>query len=67
MARESILYAEAENPHLDTVHMDSPAGPLFFDLPTQLENFHLRLDLAERVALTAKQSADFIRTVLKET
>ncbi|GHK04554.1 transcriptional regulator [Streptomyces sp. Y2F8-2] len=66
MAGESILYAEAENPHLDTVHMDSPAGPLFFDLPTQLENFRLRLDLAERVALTAKQSVEFIHLILKE-
>ncbi|MFG2783054.1 helix-turn-helix domain-containing protein [Streptomyces prunicolor] len=66
MAGDSILYAAAENPHLDTVHMDSPAGPLFFDLPTQLENFRLRLDLAEQAALTAKKSADFIRTIAKE-
>lgn len=66
MAGDSILYAEAANPHLDTVHMDSPAGPLFFDSPSQLENFRLRLDLVERVALTAKQSTDFIRRIAKE-
>ncbi|WP_320782479.1 Scr1 family TA system antitoxin-like transcriptional regulator [Streptomyces sp. CRN 30] len=67
MAGESLLYVEATNPHLDTVHMDSPAGPLFFDLPTQLENFRSRLDLAEQAALTAKQSAEFIHSILKET
>ncbi|MHC0430077.1 helix-turn-helix domain-containing protein [Streptomyces sp. O3] len=66
MAGDSILYAVADNPHLDTVHMDSPAGPLFFDLPTQLENFRLRLDLVEQAALTAEQSADLIHTIAKE-
>jgi transcriptional regulator with XRE-family HTH domain len=66
MAGDSILYAEAANPHLDTVHMDSPAGALFFDSPTQLENFRLRLDLAEQVALTAKKSVDFIHQIAKE-
>ncbi|MEU6388998.1 DUF5753 domain-containing protein [Streptomyces sp. NPDC046939] len=67
MAGDSILYAVAADRHFDTVHMDSPAGPLFFDLPTQLENFRARLDLVEQVALTAEASADFIRTVAKET
>jgi transcriptional regulator with XRE-family HTH domain len=66
MAGDSILYAEADNSHLDTVHMDSPAGALFFDSPTQLENFRLRLDLAEQVALTAKKSVDFINQIAKE-
>lgn len=63
---DAVLYATAENAHLDTVHMDSPAGPLFFDSPTQLENFRLRLDLAEQAALTPRKSADFIRTIAKE-
>ncbi|MEV0635304.1 helix-turn-helix transcriptional regulator [Streptomyces sp. NPDC050619] len=66
MAGDSILYAVAANPHLDTVQMDSPAGALFFDSPTQLENFRLRLDLAERTALTAKKSVEFIRRIAKE-
>ncbi|MET7360678.1 helix-turn-helix transcriptional regulator [Streptomyces sp. NPDC005562] len=66
MAGDSILYTVAANPHLDTVHMDSPAGPLFFDSPTQLENFRMRLDLVEQVALTAKKSTDFIRGIAKE-
>ncbi|MFK4069334.1 Scr1 family TA system antitoxin-like transcriptional regulator [Streptomyces sp. NPDC029674] len=66
MAGDSILYTMAANPHLDTVHMDSPAGPLFFDSPTQLENFRMRLDLVEQVALTSKKSTDFIRKIAKE-
>ncbi|WP_221354516.1 helix-turn-helix domain-containing protein [Streptomyces beigongshangae] len=66
MAGDSILYAVAANPHLDTVHMDSPAGPLFFDSPTQLQNFRVRLDLVEQVALTAKKSTDFIHGIAKE-
>lgn len=66
MAGDSILYSTAANPHLDTVHMDSPAGPLFFDSPTQLKNFRMRLDLVEQVALTAKKSIDFIRRIAKE-
>ncbi|MFI7339845.1 helix-turn-helix domain-containing protein [Streptomyces sp. NPDC050085] len=66
MVGDSILYAEADNQHFDTAHMDSPTGPFFFDLPTQLENFRLRLDLVEQAALTAKQSADFIRAVERD-
>jgi transcriptional regulator with XRE-family HTH domain len=63
---DAVLYATADNPHLDTVHMDSPAGPLFFDSPTQLENFRLRLDLAEQAALAPKKSADFIHRIAKD-
>ncbi|MDX3669653.1 Scr1 family TA system antitoxin-like transcriptional regulator [Streptomyces europaeiscabiei] len=63
---DAVLYAAADNPHLDTVHMDSPAGPLFFDSPTQLENFRQRLDLAERAALTPNKSAEFIHSITKE-
>jgi hypothetical protein len=66
MAGDSILYAVAANPHLDTVQMDSPAGALFFDSPTQLENFRLRLDLAEQAALTAKKSVEFIHRIAKD-
>lgn len=66
MAGDSVLYAEAVIPQLDTVHMDSPAGALFYDAPHQLENFRLRLDLIEKVALTANQSADFIHAITKE-
>lgn len=62
----SVLYAEADNPQLDTVQMDSPTGALFIDAPTQLAHFRTRLDLAAETALTAEQSRDHIRTIARE-
>ncbi|CAL9602266.1 hypothetical protein SUDANB140_05465 [Streptomyces sp. enrichment culture] len=66
MAGDTVLYAEAANPHLDTVHMDSPTGAVFYDAPVQLENFRRRLDLVEKAALTPQESTDFIHTVARE-
>lgn len=60
---DSVLYAEAPNPHLDTVHMDSPTGAVFIDSPTQLAHFRKRLDLIGQVALTATESQDLIRAI----
>ncbi|KAK1182337.1 helix-turn-helix transcriptional regulator [Streptomyces sp. NBS 14/10] len=66
MGDSSVLYAEAPNQRLDTVHMDSPTGAVFIDSPTQLAHFRTRLDLAEEVALTPERSRDFIRAIAKE-
>ncbi|WP_318658085.1 Scr1 family TA system antitoxin-like transcriptional regulator [Streptomyces dioscori] len=66
LAGDSLLYAVGADPHLDTVQMDSPAGALFFDSPTQLENFRVRLDLVEQAALTAGKSVEFIHRVTKD-
>jgi transcriptional regulator with XRE-family HTH domain len=60
MAGDSVLYAAAESPHLDTAQVDSPIGATFFDSPTQLANFRRRLDAVEQVALNAQQSRDAI-------
>ncbi|ADI06707.1 DNA-binding protein [Streptomyces bingchenggensis BCW-1] len=62
----SVLYAEAPNRRLDTVHMDSPTGPVFIDSPTQLTHFRTRLDLVEKMALTPKKSRDFIQAIAKD-
>lgn len=62
----SVLYAAASNSHLDTAQMDAPTGGVFIDSPAQLANFRTRLDLTEQVALTASESRDFIRTIIKE-
>lgn len=62
----SVLYAEASNPHLDTVQMDAPTGAVFIDSPAQLANFRTRLDLTEQVALPPTESREFIHTVAKE-
>lgn len=66
MAGESLMYAEAADPNLDTVHMDSPSGAIFLDSPTQLENFRKRLNLIEKVALGAQASQDAIRAVIRD-
>ncbi|GAA3989309.1 transcriptional regulator WhiJ [Streptomyces marokkonensis] len=66
MAGDTVLYSEAANPHLDTVHMDSPTGAVFYDAPIQLENFRRRLDLIEKAALTPRESTDFIHMVARE-
>ncbi|MFC5953787.1 helix-turn-helix domain-containing protein [Streptomyces pratens] len=64
MAGDTVMYASAPNPHLDTVQVDSPTGAVFFDSPTHLANFRARLDLVERVALNPRASRDFILDVI---
>jgi transcriptional regulator with XRE-family HTH domain len=65
MAGDSILYASADSPHLDTVQVDSPTGAVFFDSPTQLSNFRRRLDAVEQVALNAQKSRDTILEIIR--
>ncbi|MFJ4619453.1 helix-turn-helix domain-containing protein [Streptomyces sp. NPDC088812] len=60
MAGDSLMYATAASPHLDTVEVDSAVGAVFFDSPTQLSNFRRRLDLVERVALNPEESRNRI-------
>ncbi|MER7788981.1 helix-turn-helix transcriptional regulator [Streptomyces sp. NPDC097640] len=66
MGDSSVLYAEAPNRRLDTVHMDSPNGAVFIDSSTQLAHFRTRLDLVEKVALTPEKSRDFIQAIAKD-
>lgn len=66
MAGESVLYAEAANPRLDTVHMDAPTGAVFIDSSAQLANFRKRLHLIEKVALAEEKSRDFLRAIARE-
>ncbi|MGW0701874.1 helix-turn-helix domain-containing protein [Streptomyces sp. NPDC002867] len=60
MAGDTVMYASAADPHLDTVEVDSPIGAVFFDSPTQLANFRRRLDLVEQVALNPNESRNLI-------
>ncbi|MCX5194219.1 helix-turn-helix transcriptional regulator [Streptomyces sp. NBC_00249] len=63
MAGDTVMYASAANPHLDTVEVDSPIGAVFFDTPTQLANFRERLDLVEQVTLNPGESRDLILAI----
>ncbi|MFI1955552.1 helix-turn-helix domain-containing protein [Streptomyces xinghaiensis] len=66
LAGDTVLYASAPNPHLDTVEVDSPISAIFFDSPTQLANFRRRLDLAEQAALNPKQSRDALFDIIRD-
>ncbi|SFD15844.1 hypothetical protein SAMN05421773_110210 [Streptomyces aidingensis] len=66
MIGESVLYAEATTPQLDTVHMDSPTGAVFVDSPAQLVSFRRRLVKIEKVALDVPDSQDLIRSIERE-
>lgn len=66
MAGDSVLYAAADSPHLDTVQVDSPIGAAFFDSSTQLANFRRRLDAIEQVALNPSQSRDAILDITRD-
>ncbi|MEU9452580.1 helix-turn-helix transcriptional regulator [Streptomyces sp. NPDC048277] len=64
MAGDTVMYASAPNPHLDTVQVDSPIGAVFFDSPTHLANFRTRLDLVERMTLNPRASRDYILEII---
>ncbi|UIX31503.1 helix-turn-helix domain-containing protein [Streptomyces sp. GQFP] len=66
MAGDSVLYAAADSPHLDTVQVDSPIGAVFFDSSTQLANFRRRLDAIEQVALNPIQSRDAVLDIIRD-
>ncbi|MBA2809056.1 helix-turn-helix transcriptional regulator [Streptomyces sp. KM273126] len=62
-AGQSVIYAEAAVPRLDTVELDSTHGPEFVDTETQLSKYLAQLDAAEAMALTPDASRTFIRTL----
>lgn len=66
MIGDSVLYATAGHPRLDTVQLDTPTGAVFFDSALQLANFRKRLDAVEQVALPPKESRDIILGVMRE-
>lgn len=62
-AGQSVIYAEAAVPRLDTVELDSTHGAEFIDTEAQLNKYRAQLDAAEALALTPGASRDFIHTV----
>ncbi|MBC9723676.1 helix-turn-helix transcriptional regulator [Streptomyces sp. TRM68367] len=65
-AGQSVVYAEAAVPQLDTVELDSTHGPEFVDSDKQLRKYRAQLDAAESVALAPDASRRFIRTLAKD-
>ncbi|MFJ8534815.1 helix-turn-helix domain-containing protein [Streptomyces sp. NPDC093591] len=62
-AGQSVVYAEAAVPRLDTVELDSTHGPEFIDTEAQLAKYRAQLDAAQALALTPPASRDFIRAL----
>ncbi|MGW0335276.1 DUF5753 domain-containing protein [Streptomyces sp. NPDC003011] len=62
-AGQSVVYAEATVPRLDTVELDSTHGPEFIDAETQLDKYRAQLDATQALALAPHASRDFIRAL----
>ncbi|GAA3800102.1 helix-turn-helix transcriptional regulator [Streptomyces phyllanthi] len=62
-AGQSVIYAEAAVPRLDTVELDSTHGPEFIDTEAQLSKYRAQLDAAETAALAPDASHAFIRNL----
>ncbi|MFE2868918.1 helix-turn-helix domain-containing protein [Embleya sp. NPDC059259] len=62
-AGQSVLYAEASVPQLDTVQVDSSHGPAFMWAENQLAKYRAQLDWLENLALPTDRSRDFIHKI----
>lgn len=65
-AGQSVVYAEAAVPRLDTVQLDSTHGSEFIDTEAQLGKYRAQLDATEKAALPPGASRDFIRTLAND-
>ncbi|MDG4858507.1 helix-turn-helix transcriptional regulator [Streptomyces sp. T-3] len=65
-AGQSVIYAQASVPPLDTVELDSTHGAEFIDTEMQLQKYRAQLDAMESVALAPAASRDFIRTLAND-
>ncbi|KPC80273.1 MULTISPECIES: helix-turn-helix domain-containing protein [unclassified Streptomyces] len=63
---QTVLYAEAAAPQLDTVQIDNSHGPLFVYSQAQLAKYRAHLDWMERIALSPGDSRDFIRSIAQQ-
>ncbi|MFG2596859.1 helix-turn-helix domain-containing protein [Streptomyces sp. NPDC048462] len=64
-AGQTVNYAEGPTPQLDTVQVDSTHGPEFLDGEEQLAKYRSHLDWMERIALSPRESRDFIHGIAR--
>nr|WP_282084317.1 helix-turn-helix transcriptional regulator [Streptomyces tendae] len=62
-AGQSVVYAGAAVPRLDTVELDSTHGPEFIGDEGQLAKYRAQLDAAQQLALAPPASRDFVQTL----
>ncbi|MGW0731435.1 helix-turn-helix domain-containing protein [Streptomyces sp. NPDC002851] len=65
-AGQTVTYAEATVPALDTVELDSTHGPEFMDAEMQLRKYRAQLEAMEQVAMTPTASRDFIHALARD-
>ncbi|GAA3374948.1 helix-turn-helix transcriptional regulator [Streptomyces sannanensis] len=65
-AGQSVVYAAAPVPQLDTVELDATHGPEFLDTDIQLAKYRAQLDALESRTLSPKESRDFIHDVARQ-
>lgn len=64
-AGQSVIYAEAVVPQLDTVELDSAHGPEFTHGQAQLDKYRSHLDWMEGASLGPSESRDFIHSIAR--
>jgi transcriptional regulator with XRE-family HTH domain len=60
---QSIFYSHGPAPLLDTVHLDQSHGPVFLDAEAQLIKYRVLIERMAAIALTPKESRDFIHNI----
>ncbi|AXG78663.1 helix-turn-helix domain-containing protein [Streptomyces paludis] len=65
-AGQSLLYAEATVPQLDTAQMDSAHGPDFLHTEPHLTKYRAHLGWMDKECLSVGASRDFIHTLVRE-
>ncbi|MGP3969062.1 helix-turn-helix domain-containing protein [Streptomyces sp. 6N223] len=65
-AGQSVIYASASIPQLDTVLLDTFHGGALIDIEMQLRRYRKLLDRMEGLALSPEESRDFIRDMAHE-
>ncbi|MFC9943676.1 helix-turn-helix domain-containing protein [Streptomyces pratensis] len=65
-AGQTVLYADGPAPQLDTVQIDNSHGPVFVHTEPQLAKYQAHLDWMERIALSPRDSRDFIHAIAQQ-
>lgn len=65
-AGQALLYAEAVDPRLDTVQVDSAHGPEFTHDEVDLTTYRAHLDWMAKFTMPVEASRDFIHTIARQ-
>ncbi|WP_030235118.1 helix-turn-helix domain-containing protein [Streptomyces sp. NRRL S-350] len=63
---ENLVYSFGVVPELDTVEVETSAGPMFFDSLNDLDSYRKIFDRIEKVALSEERSRDLIHRTVKD-